>query len=133
MDTQARARGDENLSTPGEAALLMQMIYQGKFGNEISSEILSILRKLKPGGFNAVLPAEVPVAFKPGGIPGVHTEWALIELPERPYIAVFMESYDRDGESNELLRKISKILYDYFWKLGNASMYGTFVDPELIP
>ena len=68
-------------------------------------EILEILRKPKKGGFNSVLPSDVPVAFKPGGIPGVHTEWALVELPERPYVAIFMEAYDRHGESDEILKK----------------------------
>jgi beta-lactamase class A len=133
MDSEARARGDENVSTPGEAALLMQALYEMKFGKAVCEEILDILRKPKNGGFNSVLPADVPIAFKPGGIPGVKTEWALVELPERPYVAVFMESYDRHNEADEILKSISRILYDYFWRLGNASDYGTFVDPKMIP
>jgi beta-lactamase class A len=127
MDTAARARGDENVATPVQAALLLQMIHHQKLGEEICEKTLNLLRRPKSGGFSEAIPG-VPIAFKAGGIPGVRTEWALVELPGRPFIAIFMEAYDRTGESEKILREVARILYDYFWRLENASIYGTFVD-----
>ena len=129
IDQAASARGDENTSTPAEAARIMEMLYQGEFlGREQSDDILSILRKRKRGAINAVLPANVPVAFKPGGIAGVSTEWAIVELPERPYIVIVMENFGLGSEASELMAEISNIAYDYFNRIGRATRYGTYVN-----
>ena len=85
MDTDASARGEENVSTPSEACQIMQRLAQGKFVKRaISEEILGILRKPKSTAIRKGIPSDVPIANKPGAIPGVATEWALVELPERP-------------------------------------------------
>lgn len=129
MNQAASARGDENTSTPTEAAEIMEILYRGEFlGREQSDDILSILRKRKSGGINAVLPANIPVSFKPGGIAGVATEWAIVELPERPYIVVVMENFGLNNEATELMGEISHIAYDYFNRIGRATRYGTYVN-----
>ncbi len=133
MDTAARGRGDENLSTPAEAARIMETLYQGEFIDRVAcDDMLAILKKPKRGGINAGLPVDVPVAFKPGGIPGVSTEWAIVYLKERPYVVVVMENYELNDEATEAMKEISRTLYDYFWRLGRASRYGTYVDPSLL-
>lgn len=135
MDTAASGRGEENTSTPAEAASVLQILHEGKFINEtLSEEILSVLKK--NGRANSRLaagvPAPVPVAFKPGGLNGVSTEWTIIFLPERPYAVAAMENYQVKGRSEDLMEKASEILYQFFWRLGNATPYGSYVDPELI-
>ncbi len=81
IDQAASLRGDENTSTPAEAARIMEMLYEGEFlGRDESDAILSILRKRKSGGVNSVLPGNIPVPFKPGGIAGVSTEWAIVKF-----------------------------------------------------
>src|SRR5690606_29222999 len=73
MDPAASARGEENISTPQEAASLLQLLYEGKFVDAATSAtILEILKKNDRSGSRiaAGIPAEVPIAFKPGGIPG---------------------------------------------------------------
>jgi beta-lactamase class A len=131
MDTAARGRGDENLSTPAEAAKIMETLYRGEFLDRAScDDMLAILRKPKRGGIRAGLPAEVPVAFKPGGIPGVSTEWAIVYLKERPYVVVVMENYELEDEATAAMKEISRTLSDYFWRLGRASRYGTYVTPD---
>jgi len=130
MDTAARSRGEENLSTPAEAARIMEILYRGEFLNPAASDdILAILKKAKRGGINAGLPADVPVAFKAGSIPGVSTEWAIVYLKERPYVVVVMENYELEDEATAAMKEISRTLYDYFWRLARASRYGTYVDP----
>lgn len=133
LNTAASGRGEENLSTPAEAARIMEILYRGEFLNrQVCDEILAILKKPKSGGINAGLPADIPVAFKPGGISGVSTEWAIVYLQQRPYVVVVMENYALGDEATVAMKEISRTLYDYFWRLGNATRYGTYVDPALI-
>lgn len=74
----------------------------------------------------------IPVAFKPGGIAGASTEGAIVYLKERPYVVVVMENYEMGDEATTAMKEVSRTLYDYFWRLGNATRYGTYVEPALI-
>jgi beta-lactamase class A len=108
LDTAASARGEENLSTPAEAARIMQLLAQGKFVNpELSDEALSILRKPKSTAIRKAVPTEIPLVSKPGAIPGVATEWALVELPENPYVIVLM---GKEGQEATFLPAFTEIV-----------------------
>ena len=133
LNTAASGRGEENIATPAEAARIMEILYRGEFLNrQVCDAILAILKKPKSGSINAALPADIPVAFKPGGISGVATEWAIVYLKERPYVVVVMENYAMGEEAATAMKEISRTLYDYFRRLGNATRHGTYVDPALI-
>lgn len=135
IDAAASGRGDENISTPSEAAKILEILYKGRFVNKtVSEDILSILKKgVRAGSRMAVpIPEKVPVAYKPGALSGVSTEWAIVYLAERPYAVAFMETYKVAGESSGVMESVSKILYYYFWRLGNGTKYGTYTDPSLI-
>lgn len=135
MDQAASGRGDENISTPAEAAKLLQMLFKGEFIDKAtSSEIISILKKneRENSRLAAGIPENVPVAFKPGELNGVSTEWAIVLLKERPYAVTVMENYKLMGKEDRTMEKISAVLYQYFWRLGNATRYGAYVDPVLI-
>lgn len=129
IDLAASKRGDENVSTPAEAAKIMEVLHRGEFVDRSTSDaILEILKMPKRGDFNAALPESVPVAFKPGGIAGVATEWAIVYLPKRPYVIVGMENYAVGNEASEMMQKASRIMYDYFSRLARASAHGTYVE-----
>lgn len=135
MDIKASAGGQENLSTPAEAASILQMLYNGTFINEqISSDIIAMLKK--PGRNHSRLasgiPNDVPIAFKYGMLKGVSTEWAVILLPERPYAVAVMEYYKVVGEDSKVVEELSEVLYDYFWRMGNSTEYGVYRPPLLI-
>jgi beta-lactamase class A len=135
MNSKASGQGDENVSTPAEAAEILQVLYNGKFiDRRTSDEIIHILRKAERNDSRLAvgIPDEVPMGFKPGDLPGVSTEWAIIFLKERPYILTVMESLKKDGQDMNVVEKLSKLVYEYHWSLGNATKYGTYVDPELI-
>ncbi|MFB9864652.1 serine hydrolase [Rufibacter immobilis] len=135
IQAAASGRGEENISTPAEAAKLLQLLYKGEFLNKATSaEIVSILQKTnrETSRLAAGLPASVPLAFKPGVLNGVSTEWALVLLPERPYAVAIMENYKVPGKAERVLEDVSAVLYQYYWRLGNATRYGTYVDPKLI-
>jgi beta-lactamase class A len=129
MDTGASLRGDENLSTPAEAVRIMELLFKGEFISRAAcDDLLAILKKPKGGGIKSGLPADVPVAFKPGGIPGVNTEWAIVLLKDRPYAVAVMENYGMEGDAAEAVKEISRTLYEYFSRLSRATPHGTYVD-----
>lgn len=131
MDTDASLRGDENLSTPAEAARIMELLWGGEFINRaVCDEILAILKKPKPGGIAAGLPTGISVAFKPGSIAGVVTEWAVVLLKDRPYVVTIMENYGIKQDASGAITEISKILHEYFQRLSLATPFGSYVVPS---
>jgi beta-lactamase class A len=121
MDLDAITRGNENVSTPAEAARIMQLLYRGEFiSREVCDGILAILTKAKTSAVAAGLPAGTPVASKPGGINGVVTEWAIVLLDGRPYIMIAMETYNPPEEASTTIKEISAELYRYFKRLPAA-------------
>lgn len=133
MDAAASANGQENVSTPAEAIKILQMLYKGEFMDRAtSSEVLSMMKAAREGSRVAKgIPAAIPIVYKPGSLRGVSTEWAIISLPERPYAIAIMENYKIGGDEEMVLEKISRCLYNYYWRLGNASEFGTYIDPKL--
>jgi beta-lactamase class A len=131
MDQTASRRGNENLSTPAEAGRILEILYKGEFVSKtLCDEVLAILKIPKQGAINSVLPESIPVAFKPGEIAGVSTEWAIVYLKGRPYLVVAMENYELEGEAPEMMKSVSRVLYNYFSRLGKSSRYGTYVEPD---
>jgi beta-lactamase class A len=130
MNSAASARGEENLATPEEAAKILQLLYNGKFINpEVSQEIIEILKMTdrEDSRIAAGIPESTSIAFKPGFIDGVSTEWAIVLLEQRPYAVAMMENYKVKGEAEEVMEEVSKILFNYYWRIGSASEYGTYV------
>jgi beta-lactamase class A len=120
MDTAAAAQGRENLSTPVEAVKILNLLYHGKFINAaMSGQVIAMLKKNARTGSRIAkaLPAQVPVAFKPGALISVSTEWAIVYLNKRPYAIAVMENGRVPGDSSETMEKISKIVYEYFASL----------------
>ena len=129
LDTAASWRGDENVSTPAEAARIMEILFKGEFLNrQVCDEIIEILKKTKTTDLKSGLPNDVIIANKPGGIAGVKTEWAIVYLKDRPYVVAVMENYGLEGDAPVAIKEISRTLYDYFSRLAKATPLGTYVD-----
>ncbi len=130
LDTAASLRGDENLSTPAEAARIMEILWRGEFvGRSVCDEVLEILKKPKTTAIISGLPAGTTVASKPGGIPGATTEWAVVLLKNRPYVVAIMENYGIKQDASAAITDISRILHDYFQRLSLATPFGSYVAP----
>lgn len=131
IQPEASARGDENLSTPQEAAAIMERIASCDLPMREASchRVRQILEIFKSGPVRTPVPRSVPIAFKPGGITGVATVWALVDLPDRPYVLSVMSNYGGDG--NAVVEAASEAAFRYFSKLSGATPYGTRVSPEL--
>ncbi len=127
----ASARGEENLSTPAEAAALMARIARCELPLEedACARVREILELPKGGPLRAPIPRSVPVAFKPGGIEGVSTAWALVELPDRPYVLTVMANYG--GPGGQLVEAVSRAAFEYFSRLARSTEYGTRVPLEI--
>src|SRR5699024_11106225 len=95
MDIKASAQNRENLASPADAVHILQLLYDGEFISEkVSANIIEMLRKTprSESRIAAGIPGQVSVAFKPGGLKGVSTEWAFVLLDERPYAVALMEN-----------------------------------------
>ncbi len=129
LDTSASWRGDENTSTPAEAARIMELLFKGEFvSRQVCEEIIAILKKGKNTNLKAGLPAEVAIANKPGAISGVTTEWAIVYLKDRPYVLVVMDNFGLADDAATASKDISRALYDYFSRLARATPHGTYVE-----
>ena len=129
------AKGNENLSTPKEAADLMVRIARCDLPVSAAScaRIRAILEISKSGAFRDPIPASVPVAWKPGGIEGAQTAWGLVNVPGGPYAIAIMVSYGGDdADLNRPIREISSAAYKYFTQIARTTPYGTRVPLEYI-
>jgi len=132
IDQAASARGDENTATPREAMMLMEKLYRGQVGNrQLSDDVLKIMKLRKNSPIPRLLPANVEIANKPGGIEGVACDWAIVFVPNRPYAIAVMTNYNGEG-ADDAIARVSKLAYDYFARLSRSTKYGARVPPELL-
>jgi len=121
------ARGNENLSTPRDAARIMERIASCDLpmSEAACRRVRGILEIYKGGPVRSPIPRSVPIAFKPGGITGVATVWALVDVPDRPYVLSVMSNYG--GNGGALVEAVSALAYRYFSRLSGITGHGTRV------
>jgi beta-lactamase class A len=126
IDNVAAARGDENVSTPREAAELMRRLYAGEIGSrEISDRVLKILKKPKRTSPVArLLPQTIVIANKPGGLEGVSCEFAIIYLERRPYVFSCMTNWAVVPEPADFVAELSLEVFRYFDVLNRSTGFG---------
>lgn len=130
IDQPASLRNEENISTPAEAVRIMKLLYEGKFiDKSTSDEILSILRNNPVANSKIAdgISANVKIAFKPGGMGGVSTEWAIVYLSNRPYALAIMENYKTSATPSNIISALSKRVFDYF-SMMKATKYGVIIE-----
>jgi len=127
IQPEESARGNENLSTPRDAALIMEAIAACDLPMSEASchRVREILEIYKGGPIRTPVPRSVPIAFKPGGITGVATVWGLVGVPDRPYVISVMSNYG--GNGGAVIEAVSAAAYDYFSRLSGITDYGTRV------
>jgi beta-lactamase class A len=132
IDQAASARGDENTATPREAVMLMEKLFRGEVvSRSLSDGALKILKLRKNSPIPRLLPANVEIANKPGGIEGVACDWAVVYVPNRPYAIAVMTNYNGEG-ADDAIAKVSKLAYDYFARLARSTGYGARVPLDLL-
>lgn len=113
--------GDDNdISTPRDMVTLLTRIYQGEDPSRAACDaMLDILKRQK---FNAILPlllpSEVEVAHKTGGIHGVRNDVGIVYAPHQsggPYaVAVMSRKMDDPIGGSRTLADISRAVWDAF-------------------
>ncbi|MCC5931488.1 MAG: serine hydrolase [Cyclobacteriaceae bacterium] len=129
MDTESSRKGLENIASPESAAKLMQLLASGKAVNrEVSEKVLEIMKVTTDieGRLKKQLPDDAVVLFKPGMIPGVSTEWAVIKMQNQHVAMAVMESMLPENDRGNYMEAFGKIIYDYFNMKISASPYGAF-------
>lgn len=131
IQPEQSAIGNENLSTPRDAALIMEKIAACELpmSDQACRRIHEILELYKEGPIRTPVPEEIPIAFKPGGITGVATVWGIVAVPDRPYVISVMSNYGGDGGA--VIEEVSRLAYDYFSRLSGITEYGTRVPLEV--
>ena len=135
IDNPAAVRGDENTSTPREAAEFMRRLYRGEIGSrEISDRVLRILKKPKRTSPVArLLPETVVIANKPGGLGGVSCEFAVVYLERRPYVFACMTNWAVEPEPADFVAEVSLEVYSYFDVLNRSTEFGRRLDLRDFP
>ncbi len=94
------------------------------------AEAIRILREYGPTSVRAGIPSGVPVAAKPGGLDGVRTEVAWVDLKGRPYLLCVMTSFLADDRAGgKAITDISQRPYQYFSRLARAGVEGRLLTP----
>jgi beta-lactamase class A len=123
------ARGNENVSTPAEAARLMERIHRCDLPMSAThcAELQAVLEIPHDGPIQESVPAGIRVGQKTGTITGVSTNWGYVDLPGRPYIVAVMGNYGESAEIAASIRRVADAACAYFTRLAGATPYGTRV------
>ncbi len=134
IDVAASARGDENIATPITATDLMSKLYRGEvISRSLSDDVLKFLKLRKSSPIPRLIPANIAIANKPGGIEGVACDWAIVYVPGRPFAISVMTNYNGESaNADEAIAKVAKLAYDYFARLARSTHYGARVPLELL-
>lgn len=126
MDLDAALAGRENVATPASLAKLLQIIHDGTGLSPASRDaLLGILKKHKTSPMRRGIPADVPVASKPGDLDGVRADAGIVYLENRPYLFVAMASWlEKDEDGERAIEDLSRACYEYFKRLAASSEYG---------
>jgi beta-lactamase class A len=126
IDTAAALRGDENVSTPGDLARLVQVFHAGEGLSARSKAVaLHILKKPKRTPIRSGVPEEVAIASKSGDLDGVRADAGVVYLPGRPYVLAMMGTYFGNSEQpQQALEALGRASYEYFSRRATVSEYG---------
>jgi beta-lactamase class A len=133
MRPDESARGNENVATPRAAARLMVRLARCDLpmSRRACMDARRMLEIPKNGTVSEALPADMPVAWKPGTLDGISTAWALVRLRGRPYVVAVMVSY-ADARADDVVRAVVRLTHGYFARLAPATPLGVHVPDALL-
>ncbi len=134
IDTAASGRGDENIATPFAAMELMARLYKGEVvSRKLSDDVLTFLKLRKGSPIPKLIPSNITIANKPGGIEGVVCDWAIVYVPNRPFVITVMTNYNGESaNADDAISQIAKLAYDHFARLARSTEYGARVPLEFL-
>ena len=131
LDLEAARRGDENVSTAGEIAQLLEVFFRGGGLTPKSRDEALAMLKVEKGGLTPLqrgLPDGVEAACKPGELEGVRVDAGIVFARNRPYVFSMMTSYLEDDERGEsAIEEASRAAFQFFFRLGAGTDYGRLI------
>ncbi len=132
IDAEAVRSGRENTSTAREMARWLEVLYRGQWEDEsLCAEVVSVLRKPKDSPIRAGVPADIPIAGKTGGLPGVRCEVAVVEQQHRPYILSVMTAFGVDEDNSEAITAVAETAHAYLNVLDECTEFGRGLNPRI--
>ncbi len=132
IDIEAARRGNENVSTPRELAVLLEKVRNGQvLDSAHSQDYFSILRLPKDSLFSKALPPGVPVEDKPGALDAVRCDAGIIEVEGHPFVVSVMTTFLASNEEGErAIKEIARLAYAHFERLSRSSSYGRVISEK---
>ncbi len=126
MDVQAAREGRENLTSPRNLAELLAAIQGGTaLQSESRADLMRLLSTPKDGYLTRLLPEGLPVANKPGTLPGVRNDAGIVLVKGHPFVIAVMASHLRDERQGEqVIARIAQRAAACFEMAGAASPEG---------
>ena len=126
QDPDAITESRENVATPGECVAMLLALHRGKPSPNVSRECLEILKKPQNAPLNMVVPPDVPVANKPGGMERVQCDAGIVYLPRKPYAVAIMTKHGMtDGqEQRQFVVDTARIVHETMNILDITNDYG---------
>ena len=126
QDTESVVANRENVGTPDDCVLLLEHLYNGRPTKDSSEKCLSVLRKTKKSLLNRVIPPEVPLANKPGGMARVRCDAGIIYLSHYPYAVSIQTSFSEIGpeEQENFIVELGLMIHSVMAVLDSSNDYG---------
>ncbi len=126
QDPDAISQSRENVSTPDECVAMLMALQQGRPSSYVARETLDVLKKPKDAPLNKVVPLEIPLANKPGGMDKVQCDAGIVYLPRKPYIVAIMTKYGMmDGqEQRQFIVDTGRLVHETMSTLDATNDYG---------
>lgn len=131
QDPDAISQSRENVSTPDECVAMLMALQQGRPSSYVARETLEILKKPKDAPLNKVVPPDVPVANKPGGMDNVQCDAGIVYLPRKPYLVAIMTKHGMidSMEQRQFIVDTGRLVHETMSILDTTNDYGLGLPP----
>jgi len=111
-DYAARARGQDNTTTAADMARIMELLARQAIPGWRA--MLRVLRAQQDREkIPDHLPAGLPIANKPGELPGLRADVALIASPGGPLVmSIFLDGLADEASGDALIGRLARAIYD---------------------
>lgn len=125
MDTEAAARGEENITSLSDQCKLYEQLWrasraeaENKTDQKLAMRALDILQKVTDSSMllRFFTEDECPLSHKTGGLPDVHHDAGIFHADCGDYFFGVFTSGMPEPESKELIGRLSRAVYDLRWE-----------------
>lgn len=114
MIDQPAAQADrDNFATPRELVAFLRMLRGGQPSAQSAAAALDMLLLPKNDLLRRAIGDDVPIANKPGQVPGAWCDAGLVLLPRRPYAVALMTAYDHTDDEMAAVAILRAIHADF--------------------